>query len=104
MTDSRMETLKQMLEKEPDDSFTKYALGLEYMALNDVESARDTFEDLRNRDPGYIALYYQLGKVYELLGDEQRAKKVYEKGIYVSTSKGDLHTKDELEQAINELL
>jgi hypothetical protein len=42
--------------------------------------------------------------VYELLGDEQSARKVYEKGIFVSAGKNDLHTKGELEQAINELL
>lgn len=104
MIELRLDTLKGMLEKEPGDSFTKYALGLEYISLNKIESARDTFEELRNTDPNYIALYYQLGKVYELLGDENRARKIYEQGIYVSTGKGDLHTKSELEQAINELL
>jgi Tfp pilus assembly protein PilF len=104
MAESRLETLKNMIEKEPGDSFTKYALGLEYMSVNDIESAKDTLEELRNTDPNYIALYYQLGKVYELLGDENSARKIYEKGIYVSASKGDLHTKSELEQAINELL
>jgi hypothetical protein len=53
---------------------------------------------------GYQAVYYQLGKVYELLGEETEARKVYEKGIYVAASKGDMHTKSELEQALNELL
>jgi len=104
MTDSRLETLKSMLEKDPDDSFTKYALGLEFMSINDIGNAKNTFEDLRNSDPNYISLYYQLGKVYEQLGDEQSARKIYEQGIYVSAIKGDLHAKGELEQAINELL
>ena len=104
MADSRIETLKQILEKDPLDSFSRYALGLEYMSINENESARDTFEELRNTDPNYHALYYQLGKVYELLGNEQGARKIYEQGIFVSTSRGDLHTKGELEQAINDLL
>jgi len=104
MADSRLEMLKIMLDKDPEDSFTKYALGLEYMSIDYHELARDTFEELRNTDPNYTALYYQLGKVYELLGDEPNARKIYEQGIFVSASKNDLHTKSELEQAINELL
>ncbi len=104
MSETRLELLKNMIEQDPNDSFTKYALGLEYMSINDNEAARDTFEKLRTTDPNYNALYYQLGKVYELLGEEQNARKIYEQGIFVSASRNDLHTKSELEQAINELL
>jgi Tfp pilus assembly protein PilF len=104
MANSRLEMLKLMLEKDPEDSFTKYAMGLEYMTLNENRLARDTFEELKSHDPDYLALYYQLGKVYELLGDEKAARLIYEQGIEVSTGANDLHTKSELEQAINELL
>jgi tetratricopeptide (TPR) repeat protein len=101
---TRIDILKKMLEADPQDSFARYALGLEYMSQNLPEEARDTLEELRTLDPNYGATYYQLGKTYEMLGDEPAAKKVYEKGIYVSASQSDSHTKSELEQALNELL
>jgi len=104
MENSRIDSLRQMLEADPQDSFARYALGLEYMSQNLLEEAKNTFEELRTLDPNYQATYYQLGKIYETLGDEQTAKKVYEKGIYVSASQSDFHTKSELEQALNELL
>jgi len=104
MENSRIDSLRQMLEADPQDSFARYALGLEYMSQNLLEEAKNTFEELRTLDPNYRATYYQLGKIYETLGDEQTAKKVYEKGIYVSASQSDFHTKSELEQALNELL
>jgi Tfp pilus assembly protein PilF len=104
MTDSRLEMLKVMVEKDPFDSFAKYALGLEYISNNEIELARKTLEELRTADPNYVALYYQLGKVYELLGDEHSARKIYEQGLFVSASANDLHTKSELKQAIDELL
>lgn len=104
MEKSRIENLKQMLEVDPLDTFARYALGLEYMGMQEYESARGMFEEIRVLDPNYQAVYYQLGKVYELLGEETEARKVYEKGIYVAASKGDMHTKSELEQALNELL
>jgi len=101
---SRLENLKKMLQDDPQDTFARYALGLEYISAGDNENARDIFEELRVLDPNYVATYYQLGKVYELLGDENEARKVYEKGVYVAASQGDDHTKQELEQAINDLL
>jgi Tfp pilus assembly protein PilF len=104
MEKSRIENLKEMLAVDPQDSFARYALGLEYMAGKDNESARDLFEELKTLDPNYVATYYQLGKVYELLGDESMARKTYEKGIYVARSQNDMHTKSELEQAMNDLM
>ena len=104
MADSRIDTLIQMLERDPDDSFTKYAIGLEYMSQNETEKARDIFEELRISDPKYSAIYFQLGKIYELLGEEAKAKKIYEQGIFVTTQQGELHARNELEQALNDLL
>lgn len=101
---SRLESLRKMLENDPADSFTKYAIGLEYFSLKEFDNARDVFEELKNSDPGYHATYYQLGKVYEHTGDEQMAKKVYEQGIFVTTQQSEFHAKAELEQALNDLL
>jgi tetratricopeptide (TPR) repeat protein len=104
MEQSRLDSLKKMLENDPQDSFARYALGLEYMGLNEYDNARQIFEELTILDPNYTATYYQLGKVYENLGEERMAAKTYEKGIYVASSHNDQHTKSELEQALNELL
>ncbi len=104
MINNRIENLKEMLNTDPNDTFARYALGLEYLSLNEIEKAKDMFVELKTLDPNYVATYYQLGKAYELLGDEYEARKVYEKGIYVATSQSDSHTREELEQALNDLL
>ncbi|MCC6867123.1 MAG: tetratricopeptide repeat protein [Ignavibacteria bacterium] len=92
------------MAEDPNDTFARYALGLEYLSLNEIQKATETFEEVRTLDPNYVAVYYQLGKVYELNGDETSARKIYEKGIYVAASHNDTHTKSELEQALNDLL
>lgn len=104
MDSSRITDLKQMLANDPQDSFARYALGLEYVSAGRLEDAKDIFEELRVIDPNYSATYYQLGKVYEQLGDESEARKIYEKGIYVAASQSDSHTKSELEEALDGLL
>ncbi len=104
VSNNRIENLKQALAVDANDTFARYALGLEYISLKEFDSAKDIFEELRILDPNYVATYYQLGKTYEQLGDETQARKIYEKGIYVASSQSDSHTKEELEQALNELL
>jgi Tfp pilus assembly protein PilF len=104
MDDSRLSALKKMVKQDPDDSFSRYALGLEYLSLSDNKPAKEMFEELLSKDPNYLAAYYQLGKVYEILDEVEMAGKAYEKGIYVATSQNDFHTKSELEEALNNLL
>lgn len=104
MDNDRIIKLKDILEKDPEDSFSMYALGLEYASGLQYEDAKEVFEGLLRTDPHYLGTYYQLGKVYESLEDSSMAKRIYEKGIFVATSQNDNRTKSELEQAIDELL
>ena len=61
----RIEKLKEFLQANPADSFLQHALALEYIKLGDDEAARKLFEELLNREPGYIGSYYHLGKLLE---------------------------------------
>ena len=101
---SRLESLKIILEKDPDDTFSRYALGLEFVSNKMFNEALNTFEELINLNPNYHPTYYQLGKVYEAIGDTLMAKKIYEKGIYVTTSQSELHARNELQLALDELI
>lgn len=104
MNRERIQSLKKVLETDPNDTFARYAIGLEYLSANELNDAKNIFDEVIALDPNYAAVYYQLGKTYELMGDESSAKKIYEKGIYVAASQSDDHTKSELEQALNDLI
>ena len=104
MDNSRIDTLKVILQNNPLDTFAKYALGLEYVSMKKYDEAKEIFEELIVTDPNYFATYYQLGKVDEALGDDYAAKKIYEKGIFVTTSQSETHAREELQQALDELL
>lgn len=103
MDRTRLDSLKELLQKHPDDSFTRYALGLEYESTGMLNDAAAAFEEVVALDPNYHPVYYQLGKVYESLGETDKARKVFERGIYVAASQSEFHAKEELETALNEL-
>jgi len=101
---NRIEILKSFLEHEPGDSFSRYALALEYVKAGKTEDARRSFEYVLNHDPEYVATYFQLAQLYRSLGLKHDAEKTYRTGITVAAKAGDSHTQSELEEALNGLL
>jgi len=100
---SRIEKLNEFLKANPSDSFLQHALALEYIKLGDDEKARGLFEELLNREPGYIGSYYHLAKLLERNDKAEEAIKVYEKGMEEAKRAGDNHALGELKGAYEEL-
>ncbi len=101
---NRIEILKGFLKDNPDDSFSRYALALEYLKLAQNDDALREFETVRNTDPEYVATYYQLGQLYQKLGRKHDAEKTFRTGITVAAKAGNEHTRSELEEALEALL
>lgn len=100
---SRLEQMLAFLEQDPNDSFSRYAVALEYMGIKDYPTARKYLTELRERDPGYVATYYQLGQVCTALEDWDGAEEAYTAGTTVARGAGDLHAVSELQAALDEL-
>ena len=99
----RIDKLKTFLQANPDDSFLKHALALEYVKLGDENAARKLFEEILTRDPAYVGSYYHLGKLLERLGEANEALNWYEKGMAAARQAGDRHALGELQGAYDEL-
>jgi predicted Zn-dependent protease len=93
---SRKEQLEEMLRADPNDSFLRYGLAMEYAgAGQDGEAAAQLLELLR-LDPEYVPGYLQAGRVLIRLGRDDQARAVLQSGIGVATRKGDSHAAGEL--------
>lgn len=101
---SRIDILKGFLKENAKDSFSRYALALEYMKLGQNEDARREFETVKSKDPDYGATYYQLGQLYRTMSMKHEAEQTFRTGITVAAKLGDEHTRSELESALEMLL
>jgi Tfp pilus assembly protein PilF len=101
---NRIEILKGFLKDNPNDSFSRYALALEYVKLSQNDDALREFETVKQNDPGYVATYFQLGQLYQKVGRTHDAEKTLRTGITAAAKAGDEHTKSELEAALESLL
>jgi len=99
----RIEKLKEFLTSSPNDSFLLHALALEYIKLGNDETAKELFEEILHKDPGYIGSYYHLAKLLERIEKTEEAIKVYEKGMEEAKKAGDNHAFGELRGAYEEL-
>ncbi len=101
---NRIEILRGFLEENPKDSFSRYALALEYVKAGQSDDAVREFETVKKNDPDYVATYFQLGQLYQKLGQPHEAEKTFLTGITAASRAGDEHTKSELEAALEALL
>ncbi|HMU47766.1 MAG TPA: tetratricopeptide repeat protein [Chitinophagaceae bacterium] len=99
----RIEKLIEFLKASPEDSFLQHALALEYIKLGNDEEARQLFEEILNREPGYVGSYYHLAKLLERNEKTDDAIKVYERGMEEAKKAGNDHAYGELRGAYEEL-
>lgn len=104
MSNIRLQKLAEMLEKQPHDTFLLYAMGMEYLGMNDVNVAEKYFKQVLEVDSNHIATHYQLGILFTQLNRENEAQLVLEKGFELAKQKGDLKTQNEFRSALDELL
>ena len=100
----RIEKLRTYLQASPTDSFLQHALALEYIKLGDDTQARELFEAILQREPGYVGSYYHLAKLLERVGETELAIEWYEKGMAAAKAAGDNHSYNELQMAHEDLV
>jgi tetratricopeptide (TPR) repeat protein len=100
---NRLEILKSMVEQNPADSFSRYGLAMEYRNTGDLEGAMREFHELKRLNPDYAATYFHAGQTLERLGKIDDAREMYQEGIEVTTRKGDMHARGELQGALDML-
>jgi Tfp pilus assembly protein PilF len=99
----RIEALSDLLAKDPNDSFSRYALAVEYVGEENMDMAIDELLEVIRRDPEYVAAYRQLGQVHLKLNKTKEAKQYYRKGIELAEKSNDLHAKEEMEEELEDI-
>ncbi len=104
MTQSRLKALQQFLEREPNDSFTRYALAMEYVSMKDIPQAITNLQELLEHDSAYISAYHQLGNLYQTTGKPLEAVKMLEKGIELAEHLGEIHAQKEMQELLDDIV
>lgn len=98
---SRLEQFKEFVEMDPTDTFSRYALAMEYMGTEQYDDAVLHFQEAIRLDPGYSAAYFQAGLASQKAGKIEQAKTFLKNGIETANKKGDWHTRDEMQGVLD---
>jgi tetratricopeptide (TPR) repeat protein len=98
---NRLDVLKNMVAQNPNDSFARYGLAMEYANSGELENAMEEYRALLGVNPNYPAAYYHGGQTLEKLGRREDARTLYRQGIEATTRIGDLHTRSEIQAALD---
>lgn len=101
---NRLSILLQLEKQKPNDDFLLFAIGLEYISVENWCKAKDYLERLREKHPDYTATYLHLGKLYEQLNENEKAKDCYENGLIITKEKNEQKNWRELNEALTNLL
>lgn len=103
MSQERITKLKEFLEQDPDDSFSRYALALEYASRGETQIAVSFLQEVIKRDPHYLPAYQQLGYNHAKLGRSDEAAAILRQGVARAIEAGDHHARSEMQEALDEL-
>jgi tetratricopeptide (TPR) repeat protein len=95
-----LDQLLPLLEADPEDSFLRYGVAMEYSKLGRYDDALREFGELLRKSPDYVAGYFMAGRTSEQKGDPEEAKRYYREGITVAKRTGDTHAAGEISAAL----
>jgi tetratricopeptide (TPR) repeat protein len=100
---SRLEQFKEFVEMDPTDSFSRYALGMEYMGISQFQEALEQFDEVIRIAPNESAAYFQASIASSNLDRKDGAREYLKRGISIAEKTNDKHARDEMQAALEKL-
>jgi predicted Zn-dependent protease len=85
----KIEPLKKLLARDPNDEVAWFGLGKAYQGDGSFQEAAAALERCIAVKPTYSAAYFALAQSLQQLGQLDRCRQVCDQGIDVSTRNGD---------------
>jgi len=95
--------LTEILAQNPDDTFARYGLALEYSKSGQVELALEQFRTLLQKNPDYTPGYFMAAQTLASASRIDEAKRMLVDGISSARRTGNAHAQSEMTAMLEEL-
>ena len=99
----RIAGFKEILALDPNNSFARYGLAMEYVSLGDLPTALAEFDGLLAANPDYTAGYFMAAQALANAGRETEAIARLKDGIASAIRTGNSHAQGEMQTLLDEL-
>lgn len=95
--------LTEILAQNPNDTFARYGLAMEYSKAGEIERALEEYGKLLTTNPDYTAGYFMAAQMLAGANRIEEAKKLLADGIASAKRTGNGHAQSEMEAMLEEL-
>jgi len=100
---SRREKLEAMLVDDPQDTFLRYALAMEFDKEGRHEESLAGLGQLSSAEPPYVPAYFQAAQQLTRLDRVEEARTMLRDGIEAARTQGDTHAAGEMSEFLASL-
>ena len=100
---NRVDSLKEILAQDPNNTLARYGLAMEYSNAGQLEAALQEFRTLLSANPDYPAGYFMAAQTLVKAGRVDDAKTMLTDGIAAAQRKRDSHAASEMQAMLEEL-
>ena len=100
---SRLETIRKIVEQQPNDPFARYGLAMELKNAGQHDAAHAEFEELEKRHPAYVPQFLMHANLLADLKRLDEARACLERGIEAARKSGNQHALGEMQGALDQL-
>ena len=99
----RVAMLNEILSQNPNDTFARYGLAMEYSNTGKTEEALQEFAKLLSAHPDYAAGYFMAAQTLTKVDRIDEARKMLQDGIGAAQRTGNSHALSEMQGMLAEL-
>jgi len=99
----RIAMLMEILAANPEDSFARYGLAMEYSKAGQVDQALTEFKTLIEKNPDYTPAYFMAAQTLATAERTEEAKRMLVDGISSARRTGNQHAQSEMTAMLEEL-
>ena len=99
----RIAHLLEILAANPDDTFARYALGMEYSRAGRVDDAVSEFRTLTDKQPDYANAYFMAAQALAGVDRVPEAKSLLQEGVAAANRARNQHAASEMQAMLDEL-
>lgn len=98
----RIEALRRMLDRRPDDARLRFGLALEHLSRGDTEEGARLLREYLDRSDDEGNAWGRLGAALRDLGREEEARSAYERGVEAALRHGHPTMAQEFQSILDE--
>lgn len=99
----KLSMFKKVLEIDNKDTMANLGIGQILLEKNNPAEAKSYLEKVLQVDSKYSQAYLYLGKAFMALNEKEKAKDIFQRGIPIAASKGELMPANEMEILLKDL-